>query len=449
VAPAGAGRVCGFIVASGLGQPGLDAGRGMDAGAGSAFALCGDAPLEVWNAGGGEALRLGLRREDLALAPEQAVEAEFSGTIPARSALPLRLPAGLKRLEATLAPGAAVVAGWRDRAAVTAWAGAAALSRDMTGPWTDLLLLNTTDAPAPAALRTIPAEAAPVLGADKVFRRFYGASGSFVLPVAAQPEQRLVLAGQAHAAVLGTDGRLRVGHVVPLAGAATAVVTHGPGALAVWIEGDGAAPWPEAAPRAVTLPQRLALAGEAMALRLAPAGPVLMHVRSTAPVILGFGDEPPDLFGGGAQFDRYLSGGEMMMHVLSPQDGPLSGSLDLAASPVTEIAEGPAAAVPVAPGATILFGFSVTAEGPVGLGVRADPDRVTARLLDGAGKTLDRGMAMLRRLPPGHYLLAATVPAEAPTTLIRPTVLGIVPHPTPPPADVVRRLLLAAGFTPP
>ena len=56
---------------------------------------------------------------------------------------------------------------------------------------------------------------------------------------------------------------------------------------------------------------------------------------------------------------------------------------------------------------------------------------------------------MLRQLPPGHYLLEASVPPGGATTLVRPTVLGIAPHVTPPPADVVRRLLLAAGFTPP
>jgi hypothetical protein len=70
-------------------------------------------------------------------------------------------------------------------------------------------------------------------------------------------------------------------------------------------------------------------------------------------------------------------------------------------------------------------------------------------LLDEHGQTLQRGVSMLRQLAPGHYLLEASVPPDAPTTLARPAVLGIVPHLNPPPAEVVRGLLVAAGFAPP
>jgi len=113
------------------------------------------------------------------------------------------------------------------------------------------------------------------------------------------------------------------------------------------------------------------------------------------------------------------------------------------------LAEGVGAPVEVAPGGAAVFDFTVTAGGPVGLGVRADPDRVAARLLDEHGVTLARGVSMLRQLAPGHYLLEATVPPDAPATLVRPAVLGIVPHPNPPPSEVIRGLLLAAGFAPP
>jgi hypothetical protein len=81
--------------------------------------------------------------------------------------------------------------------------------------------------------------------------------------------------------------------------------------------------------------------------------------------------------------------------------------------------------------------------------VRADPDRVTVRLLDEGGTPLQSGIAMLRTLPPGRYLLEARVPPEAPTTLARPAVLGIAAHPNPPPTEVIRRLLTAAGLVAP
>jgi hypothetical protein len=74
---------------------------------------------------------------------------------------------------------------------------------------------------------------------------------------------------------------------------------------------------------------------------------------------------------------------------------------------------------------------------------------VAVRLLDERGEILQRGVSMLRQLEPGRYLLEASVPPDAPTTLARPAVLGIVPHPNPPPADIVRGLLLAAGLAPP
>ena len=47
-----ASALCAYVAASGLGQPGLEAGHGMGVAQGSAFALCGGAKLRAWNAGG-------------------------------------------------------------------------------------------------------------------------------------------------------------------------------------------------------------------------------------------------------------------------------------------------------------------------------------------------------------------------------------------------------------
>jgi hypothetical protein len=176
---------------------------------------------------------------------------------------------------------------------------------------------------------------------------------------------------------------------------------------------------------------------------------MLLRLASTAPVILAIGTDPPVLFGKGVALARFLPPGDALLRLLSPQDGPLSGELELSGSPVTEVGEGLGAPVAIAPGGAAVFGFTVATAGPVGLGVRADPDRVAVRLLDEQGRTLEQGVSMLRQLAPGHYLLEAGVPADAPTTLARPAVLGILPHRNPPPPDVVRRLLVQAGFAPP
>jgi hypothetical protein len=342
-----------------------------------------------------------------------------------------------------------LVAGWQQPDAVTAWAADTALSRSLTGAWTDVLLVNTGDDPAPVALSATAAAGPQELAPGKIFRRFFGAGGSFVLNLTAQPGQRLVLAGDAAASVQRPDGQVRSGRAIALDGLATAVVTHAAGPLALWIEGPGVSPWPAAKPADVTLPQRVTLAGEAMALHLSPGAPVLLRLASTAPVILSIGSDPPAVFRNGAALARYLPAGDATLQLLAPQDGPLSGSLELAGSPVTEVAEGLGAPVAIPPGGAAVFGFTVTAAGPVGLGVRADPDRVAVRLLDDHGATLAQGVSMLRQLTPGHYLLEASVPPDAPTTLARPAVLGIVPHRNRPPPEVVRGLLLAAGFAPP
>jgi hypothetical protein len=310
------------------------------------------------------------------------------------------------------------------------------------------LIVNTGEAPAPVAL-TVSAAEPLSLSSGGMFRRFFGAGGSFTLPLSAKPDQRLILAGDATASVHRPDGQIRLGRVIPLDGSATAVVTHGAGLLASWIEGPGVSPWPDIPPRDLALPQRLALEQETMTLRLEPGAPTLLRLASTAPVILSLGSEPPVLFGNGASLARYLPSGQTTLRLLSPQDGPLSGSLELSGSPVIEVSEGLGAPFAIPPGGAAVFGFSVTAAGPVGLGVRADPDRVAVRLLDQHGATLQRGVSMLRQLEPGRYLLEASVPPDAPTTLARPAVLGIVPHPNPPPPDVVRGLLLAAGLAPP
>ena len=46
----------------------------------------------------------------------------------------------------------------------------------------------------------------------------------------------------------------------------------------------------------------------------------------------------------------------------------------------------------------------------------AEPDDAAVRVLDAAGKVVGEGVAQLRTLPAGHYLLEARVPPDAATT---------------------------------
>ena len=450
--PVGSDRLRFWLAESGLGQPAVMAGRGMGVAQGSAFAIAGPSPPKAWNAGGSDALRLRLASGELRLLPERRTDASYSGTIPARSALPLRLPAGGKRLRLDLPAGAAAIADWQNPEAVTAWTGGAPASWTLEGGWVELLLANPGALPLPVAASFAPLAAAPsVLRPGAAEKRFFGAAGTLSLPFEARPGMRLAVAG-ATATVIGADGQVRNGTVIPLTGPGRLVLRHPPGLVAAWIEGDGISPWPPAAPQTVTLPVQLPLAGETMTLSLSAATPALLHARTTAPVITllrrGGNEEAPALFPAGAEFHRYLAPGVAELRLISPHDGPLSGSLELDTTPVTPAAEGLGDAVALAPGGTALFAFDVARDGAVGIGIRADPDRAAVRLLDDNGIELGAGVALLRRLHPGHYLIEARLPADAATALVQPAVVGITPRPSGPPPEVARKYFELVGMMP-
>lgn len=459
-APAGTARL--WLARSTFGEPGLDAGRGMGIPAGggeigSAVALAApagaaDAPLKVWNAGGDAPLRLELEAVDLTLEPPTATADQAAVVLPARTARPLRLPDGVRRLSLDLAPGTAAVAAGADGQAVTVWSGDRAASRTVEGAFATVTLINPSDVPVPMTATLAPLAGAPArLAAGGVLKRFFGAAGAFELPVAAVAGDRLVVVGAA-ATFVGDDGRVRRGERLDLSGPGRLVVAHGEGLVAAWLEHAGTSPWPAVAARPLDLPGSLALSGEAMTLTLAPAGPALLNVRTTAPVILALAEDgaeaQPRLFPAGAAFHHPLAGGPAELRLFSPHDGPLAGVLEATATPVVAVGEGLGAPVAVAPGGTALFGFTATRAGPVGIGVRAEPDRVAVRLLDAAGAVVGEGRAQLEALKPGRYFLEARVPADGATTLVRPAVVGIEPPPAGPPPDVAAAYLALVGLAP-
>ena len=449
------GTLRAWLAESGLGQPGIEAGRGMGVAPGSALALGAAAPV-LRNAGSDEALALRVTPLTLAVLPAQTARQPVAVMLAGRSALPVALPEGGKRLQVDLAAGTAAIAGWQGADAVTAWAGAAPASRTMQGGWTEALLVNTGPGPAPVALSFVPAPAEAPLRAGTVEKRFFGAAGAFDRAVEAGTGARLMLAGNAEATVAFADGRVRRGRAIALDGPARAVVSHGAGPLAVWIEADGIASWPVVAARPVSPPERLTLSGPAMALRLSPDAPVLLHATTTAPVLLALvqGDlqqgaaATPELFPAGAELHRALAAGPAELRLYSPHDGPLSGTLELSVQPVTPIGEGLGATVTVAPGGSAVFGFELAKAATIGVGVRAEPDDAAVRVLDSAGRVLGEGVAQLRTLKPGRYLLEARVPPPAATTLLRPAVIGITPRGSGPPPEVARHYLELVGLAP-
>jgi hypothetical protein len=436
-------------IGEGSGQPGLGAGHGMGVAGGSALALAQGEAAIVWNAGGGDVLRVSARPVALTQAPSVNFDTRPSWTLPAASAIAVGLPAGLHTLRLDLLPGTAAIAGWPDPHAVTVWSGHDAVSRTLEGQWRTVLLVNTNTRAAPAGLSADSLASTASLRPDRAEKRFFGAAGSIDLPVSAVPGQSLVIAGGTAAMFVGDDGRVLRGTRLALTGPGRVIVQHGAGLVAAWLEGKDAAPWPAPTQVAMALPASLALSGPAMQLALSPASAGLLRIRSTAPVILSLNGGQPELFPAGAAASRYLPAGAATLRIIAPQDGGLSGSMDLTTAPVHPAQEGLGETVAVAPGDTALFGVNVPRPARIGLAVRAQPDDASLMLLDSAGHPVASGAAMLRDLPAGRYILSASVPRDAATTTIQPAILGLAPRPNGPPPDVIEVYRKLAGLTAP
>jgi hypothetical protein len=402
------------------------------------------------NAGDTDALRLRLTRLEPVLAPAVAPTGLLHIVLQPGTAVPVTLPEGNKRLAYNLAAGTAGVAGWTARGSVIVWAGSAPLTREVTGGWRDVLLVNTGTQPAPVTLSWQAEPAVAPLRPGSLVKRFFGAAGSFDVALDAPAGARLGVAGNAGLIAIAADGSVLRGRRLTLTGPGRVIVRHGVGAMAVWMETDTQSPWPDVASQAVATPSHLALSGPAMALTLSQDQPVLLHASTTSPVLIGLKQQgrtdAPVLFAAGASFHRVVAAGAAELRIYAPQDGPLSGSLDLTAEPIIPITEGLGQPVSVAPGGTAVFGFSLAQKATIGVGVRADPDRATVRLLDATGKIAGEGVAQLRTLEAGTYLIEAQVAPDAPPTTLRPAVIGITPRGNGPPPDVAAGYLALVGM---
>ncbi len=439
---------------SSFGQPGLDAGNGMGlapAGAvAAAIALTGGEPLRVWNAGDAGPLRLGLEAFDLSAQPMVEAEARYAGAIAPGAAQLVRLPSSAKEIEINLGAGAAAFLSAGDRAA-TIWGGGKPLSRRLAGQWTNVLFANIGAGPAPVSLAANPAPAEKPLAAGDIRKRFFGAAGSLSLRIEANAGDRLVLAG-GRGAFIADSGAVLNGASIDLPAPGELIFDHDAGLAAVWIENAHASPWPLPEPQRIPLPAALRLEGQAMTLAFASEAPALVNARSTAPVILALEQSgvrgEPQLYPAGAELHAYVAAGEAKLFVYSPHEGALAGTLELAVSPTIPAAEGVGEPVTLAPGSAVLFAFEAAQATTIGVGVRSDPDSARVRLIDAAGRSLGEGVAQLRRVEPGRYLIEASAPADGPALIVRPAVVGLTQPANGPPPDVAQHYLELVGLKP-
>jgi hypothetical protein len=441
LAPA-AGKQRLWLARSAFAQPALDGGHGVGVAPGAALALAGDSPLALWNAEGSAPMRVALSAIDVELRPAVKGGALFSGIIPPMSAQPVDMDEAAGPLALDLAGGVAAFAEPR-----VVFGDGAATSRILHGVKSRVLLVNMTQAPLPARIARETGENRR-LDAARAFTRFFPTAGQISLPLDAERNDRLIVSG-AQATVISNSGRIARGDTIALDGAGEAIVDHAPGLLAFWIERAGASPWPAPQARAINPPQRVALEGSAMRFSIKSDKPVLLKATGAAPAIASFtqnGRRETLAFANGVDLNRYMTPGEATLDIYAPYDGALSGMLDISTQPVIEAHEGVNDAVAVSPGASALFSFEAKEACNIGLGVRGEPDRVSARLLDAQGKTLGEGVAQTMKLSPGRYFVEARTPADSLATTIRVAIVGLSPPVNAPPAEIVAELLDKSGM---
>jgi hypothetical protein len=446
--PKGKARL--WLAESTQGRIGLDAGGGMAVSRDATLALAGDAPPRLWNASGAGPLRLSLRAIDVDMAPRAGGGALFRATIPPLTAQPLTLATGDAPLALELPAEVAAFAAPGEAPGLAIYGGASPLAATYHGAAPksgELWLVNLSNTPVPVFVAPAPGkrEAASTTHALK---GFFGAAGEIVVPVDGAKGDRLIALG-GETRFVSQSGSVSSGANIEIDGPGVALLDHPPGLAALWLERAGKGPWPAIAAKPLGPPGHVALEGAAASFTLHRNEPVLLTARADAPAIVAFtqnGQRDVLAFPSGVELRRLMTAGDATLDVYSPHDGPLTGALDVFTSPVIEAHEGVNDAVTLAPGAAELFAFETKREGEIGLGLRAEPDRATMRLLRADGQPLGEGVEQSLKLPVGRYLVEARIPVDAPLSVVRLAVLGLSPPPASPPDEVVAEFLDKAGL---
>jgi hypothetical protein len=325
------------------------------------------------------------------------------------------------------------------------------------GPADRLIVMNPTGKAVPWSVNVLPlGGAAATLGAGPL-ERLAPAAGSTRVVVPVGTRGVLHLGGAALGAqFVGTTGALATDARDIVIESGTLTVDHGPGAWIAWVddgtaEGAAKALWGSAPPPAgamVSLPATPPLGAALEAFRLVAPGPGVMRFAAGQPVVALLrhdgGKARAVLAVDGVVTWRVASGESWDIAVRPVGGGALRGQAELTHVPATPL-EGVGQAVVVAPGEARAWSFTVTKDGPIGLGVRTDSRDLTVTLVGADGAELGRGMAQMPSLKAGSYLLVASLPASSTPAAVRPAVVGLVPPDTGPPEDVIRAYLVEAG----
>ncbi len=381
------------------------------------------------------------------------------GSVAGVDSLVYLLPAGAKRLQ--LALGEGVVAVLCNDAGVESvhWAGGPAFTESLDTTAGRLVVLRAGGDAETFSINVLPsssAEAALVLGTERPFESVETTGGVLRLTVprlgATGDPYTVHVRGASGATLVANDGLVRHGAEIPAGGSGgNLLVRHGPGRVLCWLDRRGGlaeAIWGligDLTATTIEPPAVLALRGKAMLFRIALGHPALLHLRTATPVATRLvrpeGEPEIELHPNGCMLDAYLPSGAAELGVRAVAGVELAGIAELTATAITAVDEGLGPSLLLPPGETRGFSFTVTREGPVGVGVRADSDAVTATLLDNGGRPLGSGVVVMAKLAPGSYVLTLHTPAWSRPAKVRPAVVGIRPPDTGPPEEVVRTYL--------
>lgn len=385
----------------------------------------------------------------------------WEGSLEGVRARAFDLPSGPKRVHLALGESLAAVLSRGDAVGSVHWAGGDSFAETVETDADRLTVLHMRSGADRFAMEAIPIgpeERTRPLAPGASYERAHLRAGMARLAVAPQaaatdaPAMLHVRGARDEPVFVAADGRVSRGWDVPAdPGGGTLLVRHRPGLLLAWADRPGEEAhdlWSTPGSVESVLvqpPASLVLSGTIRAFRLSPSEPVMIHLRTAAPLATRVkrGEGPPEVevHGAGGVLDTYLPAGSAEMVLRALAGGTLSGTAEITSTPVTPIDEGLGPEVLLPPGATRLFSFVVAREGPVGIGVRARSDVVDSVLLSSAGHRLGHGVVQMPTLSPGTYLLALHAPEDGAPVSARPALAGLRPPDTGPPEDVIRKYL--------
>ena len=391
-------------------------------------------------------VRLKLKR--LQTAPPETLIAwgAREGSVPAGMLLKLILP-GVSDLRLSLSPGLVALSGDR-----LLWAHGEASSEEVSKAQDALLLLNPGAKALSYHLRLLPSR-----GAGDLLEWSSPSAGARQVRIPEGAGLKLRGAGEIHSlSFIGDDQRsLHAQNQLDLSADGLLRVEYGPGPVLLWLEGPGQMdPWgDEDQPKLqIKGTDSVSLKGDLVKLQIEQPKERLMQLRVAAPCFVRAAPKGGPLHlqalpaGGG--LDLWLPEGQAEISLRGVGGAPLWGEALFSFEQPRELKEGLGPQILLAPGESRAFSFKTLQDGPVGLGLQAEADRVEAKLLDWSGALLSEGAAQMPMLKEGRYLYLLQLPSKAAPVRVRPALAGIQLPDSTPPAQI-RRYLKQAGYKKP